>query len=396
MQKNLRILVVGGGNVERAPGGGWVTKAPIASYLHELADEFGQCVWLVQISGTWQVQSTHENVNLAGKIDSSRVRVVPLNYSRIRNAPYCWLILLREAMCRPYAILFLPAILTLTPVVPMVSLLCKRTAVYLAGDYQTPARELASRKWFGWSFLYRSAFQIALCMADFVIARGRFLVAQAREHNARVIETIPLAHMNFDHLVPPRDLQPSSKRQILFLGLLLWSKGLGELLHALKTLVEKIPAALTLEILGDGPDREGIEALCQSLGLEQQVHFRGWIERGEDLELYFQSTDLLVMPTSTYPEGVPRVIDEALIRGIPVVATRLPGVVGEFRDDEVRIVDCGDAGALARGMEDLLFDPALRKRYVEGALRRRKYWTERGTAAQQHARLLRQGITFSC
>ena len=60
-----------------------------------------------------------------------------------------------RALRRPYAVLFLPAILTLVPVIPIVKLLCKRTAVYLAGDYETPARELAIGKWFGWSMLYR-------------------------------------------------------------------------------------------------------------------------------------------------------------------------------------------------------------------------------------------------
>jgi glycosyltransferase involved in cell wall biosynthesis len=65
------------------------------------------------------------------------------------------------------------------------------------------------------------------------------------------------------------------------------------------------------------------------------------------------------MPTSTHPEGVPRVIDEALVRRIPVVATRIAGVSEEFREDEVLLVEPEAPDQIADGIEAILFDPEL-------------------------------------
>lgn len=385
------VLVVGGGNIEPLAGGGWATKRPIADYINGLGWEFGHCAWIVQTSGTYMYDLPEGDDSITGRLDPERVRVVPLDYASIKKAPYNWLVLLREALRRPYAILFLPAILTLVPVVPLVGLLSRRMAVYLAGDYERPARDFAREKWFGWSTLYRRAFELALSRADVVIARGRWLAETAKRMNDSVAVTVPLAQLDFDALVTPRRLEPDSARRVLFLGLLIWSKGIEELLRAHRLLCERHPESdITLDLLGEGPDRRAAEALCAELGLERSVHFRGWVEGKQEIEAFFEKADLVVVPSSTHPDGVPRSIDEALVRGIPVVATRIAGVPADFPDGEVRLVDCGDVDDLALGMEEVLFDRELRQRYIDGALRRREHWLSAGTAAAQHARILRE------
>jgi glycosyltransferase involved in cell wall biosynthesis len=146
--------------------------------------------------------------------------------------------------------------------------------------------------------------------------------------------------------------------------------------------------AIRLDVLGEGPDRAEFEAQRDELGLTEDVEFKGWIEDKQELEDWFGAAHVVVMPTSYHPEGVPRVIDEALVRRIPVVATRIAGVPDEFDSGEVLLVDPAAPDQLADAIESILFDAAVREQFIEGAERRRLHWARFDSAAEQHARLL--------
>lgn len=379
---------MGGGNVEMGPDGEPVTKVPIADYLHEMADRFGHCVWLVQRSGTWGVALEAGTARLAGRLDPARVSVVPIEGTLPGTLRNGWLFL-RYAVQRPYAVLFLPACITLAPLLPVARHLLRGLAVYLAGDYQATVRNPERPRWFGWSTLFRGAFELCMRSADFVIARGAYLAKMARPFNPRVVETIPLAHIVG---VEPNDTHPlatDEPRRILYVGLLLRSKGLDDLLRALRTIRDRRPEPpVCLDVLGDGPDRAAFEALARELELGETVRFRGWIEKADEMDGYFRRAHALVMPSSTHPEGVPRSIDEALVRLIPVVATRIAGVPDEFAGGEVRLVDTAAPAQLADAIEAVLFDREARMAAVAGAARRRTRFTAFRSAADQHAKLL--------
>ena len=89
-----------------------------------------------------------------------------------------------------------------------------------------------------------------------------------------------------------------------------------------------------------------------------------------------------------YGELLTRCIDEALVRKVPVVATRVAGVPAEFTDGEVLMVAPSSPDEMADGIEAILFDPDVRRRYVEGAERRCLHWSGFASAAEQHAKLL--------
>jgi glycosyltransferase involved in cell wall biosynthesis len=391
----MRLLVVGGANLERAPDGSWVTKSPIADYLHELADRFGGCVWMAPASGTWAVELTEATAEIKGHLDPEKIRAIPFDPS-LSSAPKTWLLLLSQLIRRPYAVFFLPAILPMTPMLPLARLLARNLAVYLGGDYTGTVASLGKTKWFGWAPLFRFSFESAMGLANFVIARGHHLATLARKCNRNVVETVPLGQMRGAEICGRRELRDDEPRRILYLGLLLTSKGMGELLHALRIVVDRRPEPeVALDVVGEGPDRPALEASCRELGLEPRVCFHGWIDGAENIAPFFSRADVLVMPSSTYHEGVPRAIDEALVRGIPVVATRIGGVPGEFRDEEVLLVDPGLPAPLADAIEAILFDPQTRKRHIDGAERRRLHWQQFGSAADQHAQLLLGEIPIS-
>ena len=76
-----------------------------------------------------------------------------------------------------------------------------------------------------------------------------------------------------------------------------------------------------LLLLGEGPDRKGIEEKCRALGIAEQVRFLGNQRRPED---YYQAMDLFLLPS--FFEGIPLTVIEALACGDRAVMTDLPGI----------------------------------------------------------------------
>lgn len=73
-----------------------------------------------------------------------------------------------------------------------------------------------------------------------------------------------------------------------------------------------------LRIVGDGPERLGLEELARQLGIADQTEFVGWQSPQELLVTYGQST-IFVLPSTA--EGLPLVCLEAMLCGCPVIAT---------------------------------------------------------------------------
>jgi glycosyltransferase involved in cell wall biosynthesis len=393
MPKRTEILVIGGGNLERGPAGEYVTKVPIADYLHELSDRLGHLVWFVDYSGTWGVVLEGTNTRVKGVLDPEKVTVVAVNTTARGTLRNTWLFL-RTIIDRPYGVFFLPQVMTLVPTLPIATLMMKRFVVYLAGDYEVTLNdpEAAAGKWPGWKFFFRHAYEGAMRQAYGVIARGGRLASLARRCNDRVIETVPLGHMQAGKINEDVPLEDDAPRRLLYIGLLVESKGMNDFSSALKMVLDRRPnAKIDIDVLGDGPDLANFEAYASSLGIADHVHFHGWVESGEEIAAFFARAHALVMPTSTHPEGVPRSIDEALVRKIPVVATRIAGVPDEFANGEALLVDPSAPDQIADGIETLLYDREARARYIEGADRRRQQWTAFSSAAEQHAKYLRDG-----
>jgi glycosyltransferase involved in cell wall biosynthesis len=389
MSRGETVLVVGGGNVERSPDGSPTTKIAIAKYLHGLADEFGHCIWMARRSGTWGMAIAGSTEAVTGKLDESRITVVPIEGGP-RHAPRNFLKLIGNLARRPYVILFLPAALWLAPLLPLVRRMARCTAVYLAGDYRATLEADAPDKWLGWRTVYRRSFEGALRHADLVIARGRYLADVAGLFNERVEETVPLAHFAVAH-APVRERGGSTGKRVLYLGLVIRAKGMPELLEALRLVGREHPEQpVRLDVVGDGPDLEAMQAQAKHLGLGDRVVWHGWVEGAEKIARVFSDSDLLVMPSSTHPEGVPRCIDEAIVHEVPVVATRIGGVADEFVDGEVILVDPGRPAELSAAICSVLFDASVRERALANASARRERWLRFPSAADQHAALLRE------
>jgi glycosyltransferase involved in cell wall biosynthesis len=141
------------------------------------------------------------------------------------------------------------------------------------------------------------------------------------------------------------------------IGRLSPEKGIKYLLRAAAKVLEVIPNAMFL-IVGDGPDRQSLEAEATALGVQASVCFLGM---REDIPELLSCMDVLAMPSLT--EGTPLALLEAMASGLAVVASRVGSIPVVVQDRVSGImVSPGDANALAAGLVDLLLDNGARLR----------------------------------
>ena len=103
--------------------------------------------------------------------------------------------------------------------------------------------------------------------------------------------------------------------KIVFVGQCIKRKGIDLLLQALSGLRDK---GWHLEVIGEGKDRANFQELTRKLGIEEKVNYFGAMQNSEAM-LRLQSADLLVLPSRW--DGWGAVVNEALMRGVPVVCT---------------------------------------------------------------------------
>lgn len=132
-------------------------------------------------------------------------------------------------------------------------------------------------------------------------------------------------------------------------------KDFPTLLHAFAQVRAKRPARLL--VLGEGPERERLEALTRALRISDDVLLHG---STSNPYAYMARASAFVL--SSRWEGLPTVLIEALSCGVPVIATDCPSGPREIlaEGEYGRLVPVGDADALAVAMEAALDGELLR------------------------------------
>src|SRR5262249_23780264 len=93
------------------------------------------------------------------------------------------------------------------------------------------------------------------------------------------------------------------------------------LIKALRILLDR-GFEFELRLAGNGPSRQQLEEVAVELGVADRVHFLGFLDEREIIEELVQS-DLFVL--SSFIEGVPVSVMEAMAIGVPVIATNVGG-----------------------------------------------------------------------
>lgn len=140
--------------------------------------------------------------------------------------------------------------------------------------------------------------------------------------------------------------------RIVFVGRLENQKGVDVLLRALANLDEH------LIVVGDGPERQRLEALADDLGVSAE--FVGRVAP-DTVGEYFRRGKLFVLPSVT-GEGLPNALIEAYSHELPAVATDTGGVADAVVDGETGfLIQPDSVSELADRIETLSHDDRLRE-----------------------------------
>ncbi len=155
---------------------------------------------------------------------------------------------------------------------------------------------------------------------------------------------------------------PVKNKQIVTAGRLTAQKNQKLLIEAFAEIASQYPL-YTLNIFGGGELLSELQSLAQSKGVAEKVVFHGNVQ---NLHEQIAAAEIFVLP-SDY-EGLSNALLEAMMMGLPCIATDCAGSDEYIRDGENGLlVPVGNKDALVQAMKRMLNDAALRVRCAEQA-----------------------------
>ena len=144
-------------------------------------------------------------------------------------------------------------------------------------------------------------------------------------------------------------------------------KGIGDFLEATALVVESTrQAGVSFIVVGDGPLRSELENRASALSLNGTCRFLGWID---DVRSFYADVDVVVL--SSWNEGTPIGLLEAMAAGKAIVATCVGGVPDMLEDGvSALLVPSRKPQALGEAILKLVLDPGLRARLGHKAKQR--------------------------
>lgn len=186
----------------------------------------------------------------------------------------------------------------------------------------------------------------------------------------------------------------SEKPVILYVGRLAKVKGVTHLVEAFR----RLRAAGTdahLAVIGDGPERESLEAQARDSGFGDDITFHGLVKNA-DLPPYMRAADVFALPSITsklWVQQLSMTAWQAMACGLPIVATDT-GQMREFTPSETgTLVPERDPDALADALTELLEDAETRQRMSQAALHyaHERFDTVKNVALAERTILLKCG-----
>ncbi len=218
------------------------------------------------------------------------------------------------------------------------------------------------------NFLARQVFP----QAEGVIALSRGVGRHLEDYIPRLAGRVEVIHnvgvpLDSQVVRPEPDGVPARRRAVRYLacGRLTQQKGYAFLLEAFAHVVRQVDAEL--HILGDGPQRQALEAMATRLGIADRVVFLGF---RRNPFLHMQAADVFVL--SSLWEGFANVLVEAMAMGAAVVAADCPHGPAEIISDGINglLVPPADVKALSEAMIRLGRDEVLRRALADAGRKR--------------------------
>ncbi len=210
------------------------------------------------------------------------------------------------------------------------------------------------------------------------IARGAWRLPPRRLHF--VPNGLDLARFNPDG--PRADLGlPGEGPVVGTVAALRAEKNLGRLLRACATLAAE-GVAFRLAVVGDGPERAGLERLAGELGLGARARFLGHVA---DPAAAYRAMDLVALSSDT--EQMPFSVLEGMATGLCVVSTEVGDVRAMLASENQGFLAPKNDGALAQALRSALASEEARRRAGAANRARAEAEYDERRMAERHAAL---------
>jgi glycosyltransferase involved in cell wall biosynthesis len=231
-------------------------------------------------------------------------------------------------------------------------------------DWYEFALSTSPSKLYGLGFLLRQ-FLFLYDWIERCAARGKLVFAQGHtcyvKHAGRsdCHEVLSSAHHPED-VVLPRPKFTNKPYTILNVARLNGVKNQALLIAALARLNADSPD-WRLKLVGEGSQEASLRQTAAQRGVSQFVDFTGQIAHGAELWKQFDTADVFAL--SSLSEGTPKVVLEAMARGLPVVATAVSGVPSAVAHEQRGLLyESRDVDGLVASIIRMRDDSALRER----------------------------------
>ena len=364
--KKLRLLVVNDNHAVVSPNGkAEFPKSKFHLFLQAFTD-VDVCLSspLVNESGA----------SLPDILDIDGVRVLPRPaYGRVKNFAARFPVsywkqyrALKEhiALFQPEAVLLVwPSVIA--PVFYYMNLFKKIPLyMYIVGNAKSIFE--GSSDYSGINYLFaRAYFSIDYLFVRKLARTARTVFVLGREAEQEFRKYTPNVQRAMTSLITQADIvnpgeRPPIKEPVTLLTVSRLSpeKGIDIAFAALDKLIED-GHDLQYIIAGDGAYRSTLEAeVMKYPRLSGRVRFLGWVQ-GEELEELYRTADIFLFPSTS--EGIPKVLLEAMAKGLPIVTTDAGGIPDVVDETRGWIARAGDVETLVSSIKECLSVNAILK-----------------------------------
>ena len=154
------------------------------------------------------------------------------------------------------------------------------------------------------------------------------------------------------------------EKQFVTAGRLMPQKNQEMMIKAFAAVAKKHPD-YQLVIYGEGPSRDKLEKLIEELGVTNQVLLPGNKKNVHDL---MKSAEAFVL--SSYYEGMPNALIEAMCLGLPCISTKVSGATDLILDHESGLLtEIDHQVEFEKAMLELIENPELKAKFAENAVK---------------------------
>lgn len=262
-------------------------------------NELGNVVSAFQISQEKTAKDSFANYPLS----DTNVRIFDVKRKKERFLPFLksFFVMQKLILKNDFIYLFYPG-----PICQVIALFCifyrKPYGLYIRGEQGIESK----------------ISQIILKKAKTIFTISPSFTQKILSYNKHTQTIRPMIGFKESDMIAHRMIDFNKKIKLLYVGRLVFDKGLFELLDALEALKAK-NYNIHLNLVGGGTDYDALVSYIKQKKLEENVTFFGMISDKDSLITVYKESDIFVLPT--YHEGFPRVLYEAMMMHMPIMTT---------------------------------------------------------------------------